>query len=65
MPAIGRHCLELRIRDEAHQWRIVVRVDPDAVVIAEVFAKRTRTTPGAVVASCRERLRRYDAVAGR
>ena len=62
MPAVGRRCHELRIRDEDRNWRIMVRVDSDAVVIADVFAKKTRSTPRKVIEVCRERLRRYDEV---
>jgi len=39
---------------------LVSDVDEDAVVIAEVFAKRTRATPGHVVEICQKRLRDYD-----
>ena len=60
MPAIGRRCYELRIVDASQTWRIVYRVDPDAVVIAEVFSKKTTTTPTAVIEAARTRLRHYD-----
>ena len=40
MPDVGRRCHELRIVDERVTWRIVYRVDDDAIVIAGVFAKR-------------------------
>lgn len=60
MPAIGPGCHELRIMDGAGPWRIVYRTDPDAVVIAEVFLKKTRKTPQGVIDSSRDRLRRYD-----
>src|SRR5215207_3370042 len=49
MSIIGRRCHELRIVDANQTWRIVYRVDPDAVVIAEVFSKKTATTPTAVI----------------
>ena len=62
MPAVGRRCYELRIRDEERNWRIMVRVDSDAVVIADVLAKKASTTPRKVIEVCRERLRRYDEV---
>ena len=39
MPGIGAHCHELRIRDENHNWRIIYRIDEDAIVIIEVFQK--------------------------
>jgi len=63
MPVIGRRCHELRIPDGAVHWRIVYRTDPDAIVIGEVFAKKTARTPEAVVAACRRRFRAYDALA--
>src|SRR5712692_11751424 len=57
MPAIGARCHELRVVDEGVTWRIVYRVDPDAVVIAEVFAKKTPKMPAAVLDACRRRLK--------
>lgn len=60
MPAIGARCHELRIQDADVTWRIIYRVDQDAVIIAEVFAKRTQTTPTHVVDTCKRRLRIYD-----
>lgn len=66
MPPIGRRCHELRIIDGNTIWRIVYRTDPDAIVIAEVFAKKTRTTPKHVVEQSKRRLAEYDkAVRGR
>jgi hypothetical protein len=38
----------------------VYRIDSDAVVIADVFAKTTRTTPDRIFADCRRRLHAYD-----
>jgi len=60
MPIIGRRCHELRMVDASHTWRIIYRVDPDAVVIAEVFSKKTASTPTAVIELARTRLRHYD-----
>jgi phage-related protein len=45
MPSIGMRCHELRITDETTIWRIVYRIDSDAIVIAEVFQKKTQQTP--------------------
>lgn len=42
MPVIGRRCHELRLVDADATWRIVYRIDGDAVIVAEVFAKKTR-----------------------
>ena len=60
MPSIGVRCAELRITDENVIWRIVYRVDPDAVVVAEVFAKKTQATPKEVIDVCKKRFRAYD-----
>ena len=64
MPSIGSNCHELRIVDREQTWRIIYRIDPDAIVIAEVFSKKTRKTPSDVIERCKGRLRRYDQVAG-
>lgn len=64
MPVIGRRCHELRIVDAGKTWRIIYRLDGDAVVIADVFQKRTQRTPPRVIADCRRRLALYDAAAG-
>jgi len=60
MPRIGRRCHELRVKDPAANWRIVYRTDQDAIVIGAVFAKKTRTTPNDVIATCQKRFREYD-----
>jgi phage-related protein len=60
VPAIGPHCHELRIQDANAIWRIVYRLDADAVIIIEVFSKKTPTTPRGVLDVCRRRLRAYD-----
>lgn len=60
MPVIGRRCHELRIQDTGATWRILYRVDPDAVVIVEVFSKATPATPRRVIDVCKQRLGEYD-----
>ncbi|MBX9929412.1 MAG: type II toxin-antitoxin system RelE/ParE family toxin [Gemmatimonadaceae bacterium] len=61
MPNIGPRCHELRITDETVTWRIMYRLDIDAIVLLEVFAKKTPQTPKHVIDTCKSRLRRYDA----
>jgi phage-related protein len=61
MPSIGPRCHELRVNDEQKTWRMIYRIDPDAIVICEVFEKKTPRTPKSVIAVCQQRLRRYDA----
>jgi len=60
MPSIGRRCHELRIVDERDTWRIVLRIDADAIVILEVFSKKSKGTPKTVIHACKKRLNVYD-----
>lgn len=60
MPGVNPRCHELRVRDENQNWRIIYRIDDDAIVIADVFRKKTRQTPAAVIELCRRRLADYD-----
>jgi phage-related protein len=53
MPSIGFSCHELRIPDAGVTWRIIYRVDDDAVVIAEVFPKKQQATPARVIGSAK------------
>ena len=61
MPAIGPRCHELRVKDSKAEWRIVYRVDSDAILVVDVFDKKTRETPQRTIENCRKRLRDYDA----
>ena len=60
MPTIGPRVHELRIQDEGRFWRIVLRIDPDAVIIAAVFAKKTARSPQSIIDRCRRRFKAYD-----
>lgn len=60
MPTIGPRCHELRINDADQTWRIVYRIDRDAIVIVDVFSKKTRQTPDTVIKACQKRLKEYD-----
>lgn len=60
MPGIGARCHELRVKDKEKDWRIVYRLDPDAIPIVEVFLKTTRQTPTHIIAACRKRFGAYD-----
>jgi phage-related protein len=61
MPSIGPRCHELRIRDENTNWRIIYRIDDTAILVIDVFAKRTTRTPKRVINACKLRLAAYDA----
>ncbi len=62
MPSIGVRCHELRIIDVARTWRVIYRLDTDAVIIADVFPKTTQQTPVRIIADCKRRLKLYDQV---
>lgn len=64
MPVIGLRCHELRVVDGDHYWRVIYRANVDAIVILEVFAKKTRATPQAVIERCRRRLNLYERAGG-
>jgi phage-related protein len=60
MSSIAARCHELRINDEKTTWRIIYRLDLDAIVILEVFKKKSQQTPKKVIDACKSRLKRYD-----
>ena len=64
LPSLGRRCHELRVNDETVTWRILYRIDPDAVLVCDVFAKKTETIPRHILNACRQRLATYDRSAG-
>ena len=41
-------------------WRIGYRIDTDAIVIGEVFKKKSGKTPQNVIEICKKRFDRYD-----
>lgn len=59
MPAVGPGCHELRVVDENVTWRILYALMTDAVVILEIFQKKTRATPKQVLDEAKKRLKRY------
>ena len=63
MASIGRRCHELRIvdADQSQTWRIIYRIDSDAIVVLHWFSKKTQATPKNVIDTCKARLRNYDA----
>jgi len=60
MPLIATRCHELRVNDEARTWRLMYRLDPNAILILAVLAKKTEKTPDEIIRICRKRLRDYD-----
>jgi len=64
MPSIGPRVHELRISDRNKIWRIIYRVDEDAIVVVEIFAKKTKKTPVKVIEVAQQRLHTYDQLVG-
>jgi phage-related protein len=66
MASISKHCHELRIHDSENnkEWRIIYRIDDDAIVILDVFAKTTQKTPKQIIDNCQKRLKLYDEISG-
>lgn len=60
LPSIGARCHELRIPDRNLSWRIMDRIDADAIVLIEVFSKKTGKTPKHIIDLCKNRLKDYD-----
>ena len=60
MPSIGSRCHELRINDEASTWRLMYRIDEDAIIVLEVFSKKTQQTSKKVIDVCKNRIKEYD-----
>jgi len=59
MPSPGPRCHELRIVDEAKSWRIINHLSGEAVVLLEVFAKKSGRTPQRILRTCQRRLASY------
>lgn len=60
MPSIGPRCHELRVTDKTFVWRLIYRIDEDAIVLVEVFKKKTPKTPKQIIEVCKARLKDYD-----
>jgi len=60
MSSIGTNCHELRIPDENLTWRLVYKIYSDAILILEVFAKKTGRMPKTVIETCQKRIHRFE-----
>jgi phage-related protein len=58
-PEIGGNCHELRIVDRDAAWRIVYYVAKDAIVLLDVFSKKTQTLPRNIATAAKRRLKHY------
>ena len=62
MADIGAGCHELRIVDGSVNWRIMYHIAQDAIVILDVFAKKTAATPKSAITECHKRLAEFQRV---
>jgi phage-related protein len=53
-------CHELPILDGSTNWRIMYHIAPDAIVILDIFPKKTAATPRRLLAECRTRLAAFQ-----
>jgi phage-related protein len=60
MTSVGARCHELRLKDGSVDWRLMYRIDSNAIVVLEVFSKKTQKTPHEVIEVCQKRLKEYD-----
>jgi phage-related protein len=49
------------VNDENKTWRLIYRLDTDAIIVLDVFEKKTNKTPKHVIENCRRRLKHYEA----
>lgn len=62
LPDIAPRCGALRVRDAEHNWRIMYRIDSDAILVLEVYPKKTQKMPDKVIRRCKQRLKQYEVV---
>lgn len=64
MPGVGSRCHELRIEDSTNRvsWRIMYRIDDEAILVVAIFLKKSEKTPLHVIIECKRRLARYDRI---
>lgn len=67
MPSIGARVYELRVDDPYSRvtWRIIYRIDLDAIIISHVFAKKTQKTSIPIITVCKRRYQEYDRITKR
>jgi phage-related protein len=59
MPSVAPNCHELRIKDGVEAWRIIYAIESDAIVILDVFKKKSNKTPKYILRNSARRLAEY------
>lgn len=62
MPEIGKQVHELRIDDDEMKviWRVIYKIADDAILVVDVFKKKTKKTPQTVIDRCKLRIKRFE-----
>lgn len=60
LPTVGPRCHELRVKDESHEWRIVYRIDPTVIIVANIFAKKGKAMQQREFAKAMKALALFD-----
>ena len=48
--------------DQKATWRLMYRIDADAIAILDVFSKKTKATPQRAIDACKKRLAQYKEI---
>jgi len=51
----------LRINNKNLTWRIIYKIYTDAILILEIFEKKTSKTPKSLIDTCKQRVKRFNA----
>jgi phage-related protein len=60
VPSIGKGCYEIRILNDNKWFRIIVRIDSDAIIVANVVQKKTNRLSKKDVDTAKRTLKLYD-----
>lgn len=60
MRSIGKRVHELRLSDEAGEWRIVYRIDEDLILLVDAFKKTAEQTEQQDIERSVKRLKAFD-----
>ncbi len=60
IPDLCSRCHELRIKDKNTWYRIIYRIDSDAIVILHVFEKKSNKIAKSLLDTCKKRMKQYD-----
>ena len=54
------NCYEIRIKDKQTWYRIIYRIDADAIIILHAFEKKSNKISKRHLETCRNRMKQYD-----